>query len=208
MNRAFIYIGGHVNVSHVTEHPKGDDLVIAADSGYDNAIALGESPAVVLGDFDSVSQKEFPESVTLYRVPAEKDMTDTRLAVDYALSKGATDIVLVGGLSGRLDHTLANLSLFSYLTELGVSAVITDGDNRVRLLRNSSIILPGGAFPYLSLIVTGEKAKGVSVKGCKYPLENATLRATENGLAVSNEITGNCALVEVRKGTLLVVESR
>ena len=36
--RAFIYTGGEIFPDNITEHPKGDDLRIAADSGYRNAV--------------------------------------------------------------------------------------------------------------------------------------------------------------------------
>jgi thiamine pyrophosphokinase len=47
----------------------------------------------------------------------------------------------------------------------------------------------------------------VEIEGVKYPLKNAQLERTF-GYAVSNEITGNCCFISVRKGTLLIVESR
>ena len=61
--KAFIYTGGAIDPQNITEHPKGDDLVIAADSGYDNATALGEKPTVLLGDMDSIKSSDIPEGV-------------------------------------------------------------------------------------------------------------------------------------------------
>ena len=106
--KAFIYTGGNVDPRNVTEHPKGDDLIIAADAGYKNALSLGVHPDILLGDLDSLDTKDIPKDVELLQVPAEKDFTDTQLAVDTALKKGAAEIVIIGGLSGRLDHTLSN----------------------------------------------------------------------------------------------------
>ena len=37
MMRAYIYTGGVINPDRITDHPKGEDLVIAADSGWNNA---------------------------------------------------------------------------------------------------------------------------------------------------------------------------
>ena len=204
--RALIYTGGTVDPSRITEHPKGDDLTIAADSGLANALSLGVNPAIVLGDFDSIGETKIPKSAEILRVPAEKDFTDTQLAVDTALKHGATDLVIIGGLSGRLDHTMSNLAILEDLSEKNVHALITDGRNRVRYLSASSTLLPRSSFRYLSLLCLSEKAKGVSVEGCKYPLKNATLKRSFQ-YAVSNEITGNCALVSVRKGGIYLIES-
>ena len=107
--RAFIYTGGAIRADRITEHPKGDDLRIAADGGYHNAITLGETPDFLLGDFDSLGNCEIPEKIERLQVPSEKDFTDTQLAVDTAIKKGASEIIIIGGLDGRLDHTLSNL---------------------------------------------------------------------------------------------------
>ena len=204
--RCYIYVGGEINTANITERPDAADLVIAADSGWDNAMRLGVTPSVMVGDFDSVKEKKIPDGVEIYRVPVEKDLTDTQLAVEVALARGARDLVIVGGLSGRVDHTLSNLGLLEHLEELHVCAVMTDGNNRVRFIRNNSTLIPRGGFTYLSLIVADKEAKGVEVLGCKYPLKKAKLVRTHQ-YAVSNELTGNCALIEVRRGGLFVLES-
>ena len=204
--RAYIYTGGTVCPDRIYEHPKEEDLVIAADSGWHNAKRLGVEPGVLLGDFDSIGTGELPDVAEILQVPAEKDQTDTQLAVDLALSRGARDIVIIGGLSGRLDHSLSNLDILEELAERGVHALITDGYNRARFIRNTGALIPRSDFRYLSLLLVEEKAKGVTVDGCKYPLKNATL-FRKRQYAVSNEITGNCALVEVRRGALYVIEA-
>ncbi len=204
--KAFIYTGGKIDPANITEHPKGDDLCIAADSGYHNAVALGEQVQLLLGDFDSIGDVKIPDKVEKLKVPAEKDFTDTQLAVETALRRGAEEIVIVGGLDGRLDHTLSNLSILEDLHKKKIHAVITDGRNRVRFLSSTSTLIARSGFRYLSLICLSEKAKGVSIEGCKYPLTNATLNRGFQ-YAVSNELEGNCALVSVRKGDLYVIES-
>lgn len=204
--KAFIYVGGEVNVQNLTEHPKNDDLRIAADGGYNTAGKLGESIDVLVGDLDSITG-EIPEKMELIKVPAEKDFSDLQLAINVALEKGADEIVIIGGLSGRLDHTLANLALLPTLAAMHVHAHINDGFNRVRYLNSSSTLIARSHFKYLSLIPISEKLRGVSIEGCKYPLKNATLTKREPTLTISNEIEGNCALISVRKGECYVIES-
>ena len=206
MMRAYIYIGGDVSAD-LREAPTPEDLTIAADGGWHNAVKLGVIPRVLLGDFDSIGTDTLPEAEEIFEVPAEKDRTDTQLAVDLALSRGAEEIIIIGGLSGRLDHTVANLSILEYLSGRRVHALLTDGRNRVRFLKDSGTILPRSEYTYFSLLLVGEKAKGVSVRGAKYPLENAKL-TRQVQYAVSNEIVGNCALVEVRRGALYLIESK
>ncbi len=205
MMRAYIYIGGEIDPAGITEVPEKDDLTIAADSGWHNAKALGVTPKILVGDFDSVGT--LPEAEEVFALPPEKDRTDTQMAVDLALSRGARDLVIIGGLSGRLDHTLSNIGILSYLHQNKCHGILTDGKNRVRYIKNGGAILPRSNFDYFGIIALSGKVKGVTLDGCKYPLKKATLQRLCQ-YAVSNEIHGNCALVEVGKGEVLVVESK
>lgn len=207
--KTWILTGGPIHPDNISERPDKDDLVVAADSGLNNARALGIRVDAVVGDYDSLGHKpDVDKDVEVVTVPTEKDVTDTQLAVEYALQKGAREIVLVGGLGGRLDHTLANLSILEDLLDKRVRATLLDGQNRVRLLRNDSTILPRSGYTYLSLLSLDSVSKGVEIEGVKYPLKRGRLHRTLGGLGVSNEITGNCCFISVRKGTLLIVESR
>ena len=207
--KVFIYSGGEIYPENITEHPKSRDLCIAADSGFANAKALGDRVDIALGDFDSLAGgvDSIPETVEKITVPAEKDETDTQLAVNVAIAKGAEEIVIIGGLSGRLDHTLSNLAILEALFDLGISAMILDGRNRARYIRSTSTLIPRSGYKYLSIIAADEKVKGVSVEGCKYPLKNKNL-TRKYQYTVSNEINENCALVSVKRGGLFVLESR
>ena len=85
-------------------------------------------------------------------------------------------------------------------------ALATNGKNRVRFLRDSGTILPRSQYRYFSVLAADPKVKGVTLEGCKYPLKKGTLLRTTQ-LAVSNEIAGNCALIEIRRGGAFVIES-
>ena len=207
--KAFIYTGGTVFDEYVIEKPEKGDLVIAADAGYLTAQKMGITPDVLLGDFDTLGVENIPEGIECLRVPAEKNDTDTQLAVSTAIERGAKEITIIGGVSGRLDHTLSTLSILEDLWERKndrIYAILTDGKNRVRFLRNSGTILPRSQYRYFSLIAADELVKGVTLEGCKYPLKNGRI-SRRHQWAVSNEITGNCALVEISRGGVWVVES-
>lgn len=205
--KAFIYTGGSIFEKKISEQPKEDDLVIAADGGYHNAKKMGVTPQILLGDFDSLKKSErIPENIEILQVPAEKDDTDTQLAVQVSLEKGATELVLIGGLDGRLDHTLSNLAILEELFQRHIRAIFTNGQNRARFIRNSGVILLRENFRYFSILAADPVIKGVTVDGCKYPLKKAKLKKTRQ-YAVSNEIVGNCALIEIKKGGAWVIES-
>ena len=206
--KSYILTGGTIHPDNIHIKPDKNDLIIAADSGLNHAKTLGLIPAVVVGDYDSLGRVPEPGSdVEVITHPAEKDETDTQLAIRLALSRGADDVHIIGGLGGRLDHTLSNLAILEALAQKKVRCVIEDGQNRVRLLQSDSTILPRAGYTYVSLLALDPIVKGVEIEGVKYPLKNAKLTRTFQ-YAVSNEITGNCCFIAVRKGTLLVVESR
>ena len=226
---AYIFTGGNVNVKAIRIDPKDDDIVIAADSGYKTAIEMGLKPSVLIGDMDSLGRIPDDGGMEIIKLPVEKDVTDTQAAAELAIERGADGIYIIGGIGSRLDHTISAISILErieclFSAPLGrrrkffgltkqakaakmVDAYVTNGYNRVRYIRNNSIIIPRSPhFRYLSLIAADEVIKGVSVEGCKYPLNNATLWRREQ-FAVSNEISGNCAFVSVNKGGLYIIES-
>ena len=204
--KAFLYIGGEIRPENITERPAKDDLIIAADAGLLNAKRMGVKPDILLGDFDSLGPPNVDSDVKIIRLPAEKDDTDTQAAVDLALEQGAREIVIIGGLSGRLDHTLSVLAILEDLNAKHVHALVTNGQNRARFLRNNSTLIARGKFRYLSLIAADPVVKGVTLEGCKYPLKKARLSRLFQ-FAVSNEITGNCAFLDVRRGGVWIIES-
>ena len=207
--RAFIYTGGKVYDEYVEERPEKGDLVIAADAGYLTARRLGIVPDVMVGDFDTLGEPEVPAGTECIRLPAEKSVTDTQYALELVLEKGTTELVIVGGLEGRLDHTLSLLAIpeRTYaLRERRVHTILTNGKNRVRFLRDSGVILARGQYRYFSLIAADERVKGVTLEGCKYPMKKGELNRSHQW-AISNEIEGNCALIEIRRGGVWVIES-
>lgn len=208
--KAFIYTGGKIFPEYITEHPKDNDLCIAADSGWDNAKKLGDcgKVSIFVGDMDSVQSDVDREGLKIVKVPAEKDMTDTQLAVEIAVEQGAGEIVVVGGLGGRLDHTMSNMSILEDLFDRHIYATFVDGQNRARFIRSTSYLIGRSvSYKYLSIIAVDDVVKGVSIEGCKYPLKNKKIERKLQ-FAVSNELIGNCALISVKKGGVFIIESR
>ena len=206
--RAFVYTGGHIYPDYITEHPKAEDLCIAVDGGYENAKRLGERVDVLLGDFDSLDQIPHGEVKDIRQVPTEKDFTDTQMALEVALEQGADEVVIVGGLGGRLDHTLANLGILEDMFDRHIHGYATDGQNRVHFLRSTSTLIARSGYKYISLLPVDDTVKGVTMEGGKYPLPKKNLTRRNAGFAVSNEITGNVVFISVKKGGLYIIESR
>ena len=204
--KAYIFTGGEIYHQYIEEHPEEGDLVISADAGYKNATLMGAHTNILIGDFDSLGQ--IPDDVDeVLQVPVEKDLTDTQIAVETAIEKGADEIIIVGSTSGRFDHALSTLAILEKYWDKRIPIYIVNGQNRVRYIKNSGFIVVRSQYKYFSLIATDEKVKGVSIEGAKYPLVNKTLTRSHQ-FAVSNEITKNAALITVKKGGVYIIESR
>lgn len=220
---AYIFTGGKIAVGSMDElglHMSEADLIIAADSGYNNASRLGVRPGLLLGDLDSIDRGALApdelEHIEKIIVPAIKDDTDTQLAVDTALERGADEIYIIGGLGGRLDHTLSSVFLLEYIADRGIDAVMTDGQSRVRVMKTAgepvTLLIPKtfdgeNGFKYLSIVSLTDECEGVRISGVFYPLDGVTLERRYS-YAVSNEITSDSAEITLERGTMLVIESR
>lgn len=179
------------------------DCVIAADAGYETARRLGVGADVLLGDYDSAP---CPGHGALL-LPAEKDDTDTQAAAREAVRRGADEVVILGGLGGRLDHTIANLHTLVFLARRGVRALLADEENEVRALLPGSYSIPARAGWYFSVFSAGETAEGVTLSGVKYPLDGYSM-TNDFPIGVSNEFAAPAAAVRFTAGTLWLVLSK
>lgn len=208
MTRVLVITGGHcADDVLIPEY----DFCIAADSGLDTAKRLGVFPQIIIGDFDSVSSvpEEYTDPLTnikseIIRYPAVKDDSDTTIAALTAVERLAEEVYIIGGLDGRMDHTLSNIVLLNNLREMGVSAVITDGENELRVIENGETLhIPYGEYRYFGLFSSDAV---VSLEGCAYPLDHGRIIAIDN-FAISNEPLEGGATVHSHAGNVLVIRS-
>ncbi len=180
--------------------------VICADAGFRLAVKMGIRPDVLIGDFDTY-RKKLPEDIEVIRHPAEKDDTDTMLAVKLALERGYNNIVICGGIGGRLDHTYANLQTLRYILKHGGNGELAGDGSFVTMQGPGVKVYSNMNGYYFSLFSYSDECKGVTASGFKYPLKNAVLK-NSFPLGVSNQLTGNAGVISLEKGVLLVMYSR
>jgi thiamine pyrophosphokinase len=184
-------------------------FVIGADSGVATAVGLGLRVDLAIGDFDSLDPCVLAEvaraGAVVERHPVAKDATDLELALDAALDRGATRVVVVGGHGGRLDHLLANALVLAAPRHAGVVVEARMGDARVWVARpDAPCCVAGAPGTTVSLLPVGGPATGITTTGLAYELRDGELGpGTTRG--VSNEMTGVSAAVRLTGGTLLVV---
>ena len=177
-------------------------LLIAADGGYAALAERGGIPDLVVGDFDSLG--EAPRHPRVLRLPAIKDETDMGYAVGQGLERGYTRFLLLGGMGGRLEHTVANLQLLSGLSRRGALGILAGGGQAAAVISGGSFCFPETMRGFCSVFCQSGTARGVTLEGLKYPLEGETLTGCFP-LGVSNEFLGRPARVRVEEGALLVI---
>jgi thiamine pyrophosphokinase len=208
--RAIIVANGSVEENETyAQAVQADDLIIAADGGALIAVRLGLQPHVVIGDMDSLPPEirtELTErGCQFVSHSPRKDETDTELAIQYALRSGADEIVLLGAIGDRLDHTLANILLLAMPELERVRATIVTGDTQVWLLRGGYELEFGGTpGDIVTLLPLSQDAIGVSTVGLEWALHDDTLHLGP-ARGVSNVMTTTEARVRLREGCLLVL---
>ena len=180
--------------------PGKNDIVIAADGGYDILTETQIIPDILLGDFDSI--KNVPEHKEIIKHPSEKDDTDTFLAYKLGFDKGYSNFVILGGIGGRIDHTIANIRTLSDIAENGGRGFLI-GNNAVLTVIKDEIAFPETSSGYIS-VFSNEKDTMVTENGLKYTLENTQLSPSTT-LGTSNEFVGERAQILVKEGSLLVI---
>ncbi|MBE5880952.1 MAG: thiamine diphosphokinase [Lachnospiraceae bacterium] len=181
---------------------KPGDYVIAADGGY--AQLGGCSPDCIIGDFDSLGFIPEEENVKVY--PSKKDDTDMMLAIKAGLANGYDSFVLLGGVGGRFDHTLANVQALAYLLSHGARGVLRSEEADL-YLTDKEIAFPAETEGVLSVFSYGEKAEGVTILGAEYEVSNVIL-LDDFPLGVSNSFIGREVRVSVKEGRLLIVHEK
>ncbi len=201
MNTCFIFGASPEKVAPIkAQH---GDIVIAADGGYDKLKALGIKPDLLLGDFDSIEAVAEEANAELLRYPAEKDDTDMMLAVKTGFERGYEAFVIYGGVGGRLDHTLANLQTLAYIARHGGRGYLMGDGFVITALHNNELLLSANKRGNISIFAHGGDARGVTLEGLKYPLNNAVL-SCDMPLGVSNRFTGVPSRVSVEDGVVIV----
>lgn len=203
--RTLIVLGGDAPQEELLRAcAKEADLTIAADRGLEAFDAAGIEPDMLIGDMDSIR----PDILAKYEGRLEerklnciKDDTDGVDALDIALKRGATEIVFLGALGGRLDHAIANVMLLVRAHRRGAKARILSEDTEIWRV-DGETVLKGMKGETISLLPLGE-AEGVTIEGCFYTISDYRL-TSDYPIGVSNVVMADEARISVQKGDLIL----
>lgn len=203
--KCYIFAGSPAAKCSKTEFDSSR-YVICADGGYILAKKSGIKPDVIIGDFDTYTDR-LPADCEVIKYPAEKDDTDTMLAVKLALERGFKHITILGALGGRFDHTIANIQTLRYILKHEAHGELIGNGSYITMQGAGIKVYSRMKGYYFSMFSYTEECTGVSLTGFKYPLKNGVIK-NSFPIGVSNIITGKSGIVSVDNGILLIIFSK
>ncbi|WP_332648077.1 thiamine diphosphokinase [Lysinibacillus sp. 54212] len=189
------------------------DVYVGVDRGASYLLARNITPTAIVGDFDSVSHTEWEEISTavthVESFQAEKDETDTDLALLKALEFNPTQIIVTGVTGGRLDHYEAAMRSVYRMQRINpkIQFIVVNKQNELQfLLPGRHELTSKKDFRYLSFFAYGEQVLDVTLRGVKYETTLETIEQSSSRFT-SNEIVSNNAYIEFSKGICLMIRS-
>ena len=185
----------------------GGRKIFCVDKGIEICRACEIVPNFLIGDFDSASNYAVEwtrkKNIPVEQYPADKDLTDTQLALNRAAEIfGEHTAILTGCFGGRFDH------LYSTIFTCAASSqkiILADEREIVFFVKDGeSVEIKFFEKPLaVSLLPMTSICAGVKIKNVCWELDGATL--TQNfPNAVSNRIESDKISVGVERGTLAV----
>ena len=106
--RGIIIGNGTIESGFLHKILKPNDVIICCDGGSKYLFEEGVIPHYIIGDLDSsitpIIQFFKTKNVIFKKFDTKKDETDMELCIDFLISLGALEIVILGGTGTRLDH--------------------------------------------------------------------------------------------------------
>lgn len=189
------------------------DYFVGIDRGNLYLLNEGIYPDLAVGDFDSLTKQErqfvFKSVGEISKSPAEKDDTDTQLALAKTFERYPTaEVTIIGATGGRLDHLLANIWLGveprfqAFLQQFKLK----DRTNTVSYLAaGKHTVTKEPLMKYLGYCCL-TPISALTLKGVKYPLDNIDILQPTS--LASNEFLKNEAQISFSNGVIAVIQSR
>ena len=183
------------------------ELIIAADRGAWYCWKSGIRPSLLVGDMDSLSSAVLDDftslGVEILWLERDKDATDTQVALEEAVRRGAKSIEILSGIGTRFDHSLANVQLLVLAQSMGIEACILTRHQRIFLVQDS-YELHAAQGCTISFLPLEAEVRGITLTGFAFGLTDARMELGRP-YGVSNVVRESPARIRVRQGRLLVV---
>ncbi len=182
------------------------DYIICADGGLEHARILGLKPDLIVGDMDSYHGDTTGFNCELLCFPQEKDKTDTELALEYSASLSPYEVIIIGGIGKRFDHSLGNIYLLIKSLNMGLRVTLLDSYQQIYLISRDLYIKSNITGETISLIPLTYEVTGIVTEGLRYPLNDECLYIGETR-GISNKIISLPVFIRINSGLLLIIRN-
>lgn len=187
------------------------DAIVCADGAAQSLLKSNHPPTVIVGDLDSLKPDAYKWAdaldIPIERHKGEKDETDGELALEKALSLGATSMLIMGAHGGRSAMFLANLKLLRACHEKGLEASMVGRGESLRFISaNHEHVWAGRTGATLNLLPVDGDAT-VDLEGTAFDGKDVTLKQVQ-ARGVSNRIMKDAAKLRVKAGIVLAIVER
>ncbi|MBS6062611.1 thiamine diphosphokinase [Criibacterium bergeronii] len=186
---------------------KNSSLTVCADGGANFLFEKKYKIDFLVGDMDSISNdalEYYQNNSKIIKYPADKDYTDSKIALDLIIEKGFNKIYVIGAFGDRADHFLSNINLLVYTKDLGIEVKIINKINEISLLYSGENTIYSYINQTVSFVPISD-IKNLSLVGFRYPLTNKNVCMGEN-LLNSNVVIDKQPKVTFDSGKLLCVK--
>ncbi|MGB2339670.1 MAG: thiamine diphosphokinase [Candidatus Poseidoniaceae archaeon] len=204
MGRVLIVANGEWPSSFNLQHERTTyDQLVALDGAANRLLELNIIPDVIVGDLDSITTSVLNQcessGVQIVRIPSQ-EKSDISKGLQWVQQEQPNARIDVIGIEiGRYDHHLA---AYSALFECQSSATILLNGWTAKRVDSNPTTFQVKPDAIISLIAFGS-VQGVTLEGCQYPLQNASLTTGTQG--VSNKAIESEIIVSAQSGNLLLL---
>lgn len=185
------------------------DIIIAADGAGKYLYDLDVMPDMLVGDFDTLEKNILDfykrKKVNICEFSPIKDKSDLELSIDLAIENNPKEIIIIGALGTRMDHSLSNIMLLFHILDKNINVKLIDNNNEIIPIKDE-IIIDSGKYEYVSLLPIFDDLEGVELKGFEYESDNLYIKKSST-LGISNEIKKDKASIKIKSGKGLVILS-
>ncbi len=173
MKNYLIVANGNFLIKEIIAEAAANKIMVALDGAYDKLIALGFEPAIVLGDFDSISfDNEWPPQTEVIHTPNQL-FTDLTKGINYCDQQGAENISIICGQGGRLDHQEGVLRTLRAAYRKERPLVLHTEQQSARFAKDETITIHGEIGDKCGVIAFPSGA--FSSTGLEYDVDNFSL---------------------------------
>lgn len=203
MKKALLIGAAPLDSNEFINYFKKDEFtLIAIDGGYEYCIQNQIVPDILVGDFDTFPENKVGPVNQIIMLNPIKDDTDTFYIIKKLINEGYEEFYIFGCLGGKLDHTIANIQILRYLTNMHKKAYLFEKDKVLFSLSDESISFSDKARGFISIFSLSNSAC-TTIKGLKY---NVTKFKIDNDIpiGISNEFIGTSSSIEIQNGAVIL----